>query len=227
MKIKSGKSYGVITGDIVSSSKLKPATRRKLPALMQKTARVAQKFFEPTSPLAFSIFSGDSWQCLVDDPAQALRVGLLFRAHLRGSSGDMAGFRGIDTRLSIAIGTVDFVPADRVTEGEGAAFRLSGRGLKELQGQTSRMKISAPALKDPAAWELLAELCDEIIVREWTVVRSMAVASAIMNITQEKAPRTWREKVTQSAISRRLNGARWQVVERVINQFAIAVGGQT
>jgi len=43
-----------------------------------------------------------------------------------------------DTRMAIAIGTVDFVPDDRVSRGDGHAYRDSGNALEQMMRGSKR-----------------------------------------------------------------------------------------
>lgn len=125
MKVESGKIYAVITGDIVGSSKLKPAERKELHTALKDTSDKLTEHFKQLVPLRVEIFRGDSWQLLVIDPAQSLRIGLFFRAFLRGK---MKSTR-VDTRISIGVGSIDLIPEGSISSGDGEAFRSSGEAL--------------------------------------------------------------------------------------------------
>ncbi|NVM23607.1 MAG: hypothetical protein HWN68_17725 [Desulfobacterales bacterium] len=74
MKIKAGKLYAVITGDIVSSSKLPPEKRQQLHVVMNEGSNALRKAFKKDVPLDVDIFRGDSWQVLIPDPSKSLRI---------------------------------------------------------------------------------------------------------------------------------------------------------
>src|SRR5580693_7703518 len=96
----------VLTGDVIGSSGLSLGDRQDLPALLKRAGRNLRKAFPKAVPLNPDVFRGDSWQLIVSDPALSVRAGLFFRACVIASS--PSGWR-IDTRMAIAVGTIDFV----------------------------------------------------------------------------------------------------------------------
>lgn len=72
MKIKTGKLYAILTGDIVNSSKLSSDKRQKLHYAMKEGSEAVRRAFEKDVPLDVDIFRGDSWQMLVFNPAKSL-----------------------------------------------------------------------------------------------------------------------------------------------------------
>ncbi len=70
MKSLKDKQYAVITGDIVRSSALSPAERRRLLKVIDAGSRQLRRILTASVPLDIDVFRGDSWQMLVTDPAQ-------------------------------------------------------------------------------------------------------------------------------------------------------------
>lgn len=87
MKIEMGKLYAVITGDIVSFSKLPSEKRQTLSRIMKMGSEALRKTFKGSVPMEADVFRGDSWQLLVSDAALSLRIGLFLRAYLRAAMG--------------------------------------------------------------------------------------------------------------------------------------------
>lgn len=81
--------FGVLTGDIVSSSSLASGDLRKvLGRLRDGTKRFAEAF--PGSVYGeLDVFSGDGWQVLMTDWERSLRAALFLRA--TGSSASIRG----------------------------------------------------------------------------------------------------------------------------------------
>jgi len=211
MKIFPTKRYAVLTGDIVNSSKLSKAERQRLPAEIKRAARETQKTFPDAVPLDLEVFRGDSWQLLLSDPVRSLRIGLFFRACLR--SGRERG-RGLDTRMAIALGAVDFVPKGKVSEGDGEAYRISGRVLEELPSNRF-LRIAGPDLPEQSGLDAIVGLIDAI-AQGWTGRQARAVAGALRGWTQEKIAASWSEAVSQPAITKHLGGARWPALETAL-----------
>ena len=215
MKLPNEKLYAVITGDIVQSSALSPAERRKLLTAIEAASRQIRRILTASVPLDIDVFRGDSWQMLVTDPSQSLRAALLFRALLRWQMES----HQFDTRIAIGVGTADLLPRKRVSEGSGEAFRRSGLALDAMKKR--RMCFSFPGADCERPLDVIVHLLDEIAVR-WTDKQSHAVVGAMQGWTQEKIARTWGDPpITQQTAAQHLEAAGWYAVDRGIGEFAL------
>jgi hypothetical protein len=135
------------------------------------------------------------------------------------------GYRHLDSRISIGIGAIDYLPENNVSTGNGQAFRLSGEGLESLPSY-SRMSLTFPNQRQavlPQALNVIVQLMD-LQMQRWTGKQAEAVSGALINLTQKEIATSWvREPVTQQAISQHLEGAGWvqmksglSYVERVV-----------
>lgn len=211
MKISPTKRYAVLTGDIVDSSKLSKADRQALPVVIKQAARETKKTFPDTVPYDIEVFRGDSWQILVSDAVRSLRIALFFRACLR--SGKERG-RGLDTRIAIAIGGIDFVPSGKVSEGDGPAYRASGQALEDLPAGCFLAVEGAPSLSQHGL-EAITVLMDAI-AQDWTGKQARAVAGALRGWTQDKIAASWPETISQQAVTKHLGGAHWTALETAL-----------
>ncbi|MFI5247578.1 MAG: hypothetical protein ACHQWV_03380 [Nitrospirales bacterium] len=219
MKVKTGKLYAVITGDIVASSRLSLLERVQLHEAMKRAESELKKQLGPAMPLGVDIYAGDSWQVLLSEPQTALRAALLYRAHL------LASVDKTDTRLVIGIGTVDFVPRGRVSEGEGEAFQASGRLLTEGKG-ASRMRFAAPSHPEWDLWDVVFTLLDALIVRQWTAKRALALTGALRHWTQERITTLWKPHIRQQSVVEHLQGAGWEATEQTLDAFERSLSGR-
>ena len=154
MKIKTEKLYAILTGDIVNSSKLSSDKRQKLHYAMKEGSKAVRRAFEKDVPLDVDIFRGDSWQMLVFNPAKSLRIGLFYRAFLRAEMQSS----NVDTRMSIAVGTIEFIPDDRVSGGDGQAYQYSGNALEKMT-KASHMHLSLPGKEAEESLNIMVENC--------------------------------------------------------------------
>lgn len=214
MKISPTKDYAVLTGDIVDSSKLSKADRQALPTVIKRAAAETRKTFPNAVPLDIEVFRGDSWQMLISDPVRSLRIGLFFRACFR--SGKERG-QGMDTRTAIAIGGIDFVPKGKVSEGDGEAYRASGRALEVLPAARF-LSLVAPNLPEESALDAITALIDAV-AQDWTGKQARAVAGALRGWTQEKIAASWPETISQQAITKHLAGAHWVALATALDFF--------
>jgi hypothetical protein len=210
MKVSAQKKYAVITGDIVDSSKLPKAQRKALPGRIAKASRETTKAFPDAVPLEVDVFRGDGWQLLVSEVGQCLRIGLFFRACLRSAS---ERGRGLDTRVAIAVGLVDFV-RERVSQGDGEAYRLSGRAL-EAMPRKQRLSLALPAENTTDALPVIVRLID-VLAQGWTGRQALAVRGALRGWTHEKIAQEWPEKISQQAVTKHLDGAQWPALEAAL-----------
>ncbi|MGM0374687.1 MAG: hypothetical protein ACQEQQ_09755 [Chloroflexota bacterium] len=203
--------YAVITGDIVGSSQMEMEERRELPEMLAAfSERLREQF--PSVPYPVSIYRGDSWQFLVNDPARSLRIGIYFRTLVRST----IKVKGADTRMGIGIGTVDFLIQEELSRGDGQAFRLSGECLERLE-KSSRVGIAFPdELSSPlseAVHVILAFM--DGMVTGWTAKQSRAISGAIVGYTQEEiAARCFEKEISQQAVAQHLKRADWSTFEK-------------
>jgi hypothetical protein len=177
------KTYAVLTGDIIGSSKLGP---EGLDAAMSLLRRLAEEF-EETHPESVvgqpEVFRGDSWQLVLQRPALALTAAVFIRAGFK--AGDF------DTRVGIGLGTVERLNTERISQSVGPAFVRSGQALDQLgKDQTlalPRFDEAAPAGSAHTALGMLEAgvgLLDALVVR-WTQRESVAVYGALRGLSQE------------------------------------------
>lgn len=149
----------VITGDIVSSSRITLAHRGQLLDCLNTMGDELQAI----SPFRMELFRGDSFQLLIDQPASAVEIAILLRARLKFHSPDNSGFIW-DARTSIGIGKVEFVSNNVVTS-DGQAFQFSGRQLDEMS--RNRLACRTPWQDVDEEFKLTMALADDII-SGWT-----------------------------------------------------------
>ncbi|MFO8032167.1 MAG: SatD family protein [Desulfohalobiaceae bacterium] len=215
MEIQKDKVYAVLTGDIIGSSRLSGEQRQELYQAMQRASARLQEAFVQAVPLEMDIFRGDSWQLLVAEPEKALRIGLLYRLDIRTSFADKA-----DSRFGLGIGRILFLPGERVSQGEGPAFRLSGQALDSLPAYSSMGMALEPGRQQ--GWAELLQSCMvllDTIVRDWTPKQALAVYGALLGWTQDRIATLWQPKVSQQTIAEYLQKAGWANVKHFLQVF--------
>jgi hypothetical protein len=213
MKIESGKLYAVLTGDIVSFSKLPKGDRASIHRILQEGTETFQKAFKGSIPLKVDVFRGDSWQLLVADTSLALRAALFLRAYLCASIETAK----VDTRIALGIGTIDFVPDGRVSRGDGAAYRISGSGLERMN-KASRMSFGFLDNSAEGALDIIVRLVDAIVIK-LSARQARALTGALQGLTQERIGSLWKPPITQQTVNRHLQRAGWFAVEGAIRFF--------
>lgn len=217
-----GRIVGVLTGDVVSSSEVAQEIRTRLPDLLRKAGQEVRDAFGAAVPYAIDIFRGDSWQMVVGEPECALRVALDLRCILHS----LETTEPVLTRVGIGIGDVDFIPDSAVSEGDGAAFRLSGQALEELDRHRHlAIRIADNvASAECAGLPVMATLIDAVGSR-WTAKQSQAVSGALRGLTQEQIGAAWQpHPISQQAVAQHLERAGWSAISTGLEFFERVIG---
>lgn len=223
MKIDLQQPVAVITGDIVGSGKFSGASRRRLHAVMQEIGGQLQQTFAEAVPLAPDIYRGDAWQALVIEPAKSLRAALFYRALLRARMQS----RPTDCRMAIAVDTIDFLPDDRISQGDGPAFRQSGRLMENMPRQQRMAFTMSGQTATAASLSIVLQLVDVLATR-WSEKQALAVSGALQDWTQETIARQcWPEPISQQAVAQHLERAGWHALEKAIEYFETTVAEAT
>jgi hypothetical protein len=181
---------------------------------MSRASSALRRAFKSAVPVPVAIFRGDSWQLLVTDPVQALRIALFYRASLRAEM----GVRRLDTRMVIAIGRIDFIPGEQIAEGDGPAYRLSGRALESMHKRET-MRLVYPSHPEERALGVVVHLLDALVSR-WSDKQALAVTGALRGWSQAHiATKSWREPISQQAVAQHLDRAAWSYVESALTYF--------
>lgn len=207
LKLNPGQHCAVLTGDVVGSSRLDETARRELPVALKKASQAARSLYGKAIPLDADVFRGDSWQLVVTDAKLGLRAAVFFRSHLHGYSPDV----GLDTRIAIGVGKINFVPKGQVSQGDGPAFRESGKVLESMP-KSRRLALSVAEIETPGGIAPVMGLMDTVIER-WTEKQSLAVVGMLQGLQQSQIAELWTPPVKQPVIARHLRQAGWEAVE--------------
>lgn len=220
MRVQPTRTYAILTGDVVGSSKLPASARRSLQRALGQVDTRVRRTFSKACPLPLDVFRGDAWQLLVVSAGTALRIALYVRALMRV----LMDSRVVDTRVAIGIGKIQFIPGNEVSQGDGPAYRLSGQGLDEMPRQA---RLGVRSEDDDAPHVLLDALLigTDALSRPWTVSQAQAIVGAITGKTQEAIATGWKpEPITQQAVAQHLDRAHWFAIERALAAFEAAHG---
>jgi hypothetical protein len=193
------KIIAVLTGDLVASQ---TAGSAKVEAVMQRIAQTAQDL----GAKGFTRFRGDGWQIALQHPQQVLWAVLLILADLRASG------IGVDTRISVGIGSYTSLGTANLSDATGPAFVLSGQGLDAMPKQ-SRLAIAGGADWQKAMLDLV-----DWHTAQWTAAQAEAVAMFLRHAEnhQQLAARLG---ITRQAMQSRLAAAGINALDRAIAAF--------
>lgn len=217
--MKNDKLYAVITGDIVDSSKLTSSQRSRLLSALKSSFNTIKDMMPDGIHASFEIHRGDSFQGVLTKPDTAFRAAIAIRASLRHGFKTKQRRYALDARIAIGIGSIDFLPAGRGSEGDGEAFRRSGQTLDEMKGD-QRLIIRTPWREVDAELDIECALLDALINR-WSGEQAQAILGQIQGLTQEKAAKEF--GVSQPAVRQRLKSAGGWAIEKLCHRYEQAI----
>ena len=194
----------VITGDIVNSKKISP--KKWLKFLKQELDT------NGSSPKAWEIYRGDSFQVIISKPEDALKAAIKIKATIKS-------IQGLDVRMAIGIGTRTY-NAPKVTESNGTAFVHSGEKFEILKKEKQNLAVKSDWDDFDKEINLLLKL-SLIPMDNWTVN-----AAEIVKTTMENPDKLQEELgkivgIKQNAISNRMKRAYYDEIMQV-NEMYVA-----
>jgi hypothetical protein len=206
------KNYAVVTGDIIDSSSIEG--KDQLNNELKKSFKLIEKKFKSkTFTPSFNIFRGDSFQGVLANPENALRVGLLIRTTLKKSRDGDENLNW-DTRISIGVGKVDYLP-ENISEGDGAAYRNSGPVLDKLKGNF-KLAITTPSDTINQELETSCALADAVM-NKWTPAQAEIVYRLLQNTTQKEIGEAL--DISEAAVHYRVKAAGWFAIKKFLQRF--------
>ncbi|MFT3824272.1 MAG: SatD family protein [Chitinophagaceae bacterium] len=205
------KKAAVISADIVGSTALKPASRKRLQQVLNKFSNHATGTWKD---LQLQQYRGDSLQAiLTTNMASSLRVALLLQSQLLQEK--------FHIRTAIGIGSISFSSKNVVTS-DGTAFHASGPYLDELKKTGNIISIAG---NDPAftnEWQAHSAALNYIIQR-WTPQQAAAISLQLQEYTQQTIAR--KLKIKQPSVHQRLQAGGWHPVQKILQRFETVVSG--
>jgi hypothetical protein len=167
---------GVITGDLVNSTRIAPEWRKDVVDALNKCV----SDFMSITPIKIEMYRGDSFQVVVDKAEQTLSVAIALRSKLKASTPE--GVDTWDARVSVGIGEI-FFESDHVVTSDGEAFRLSGRAFDSIGKK--KLTVLTPWEDLNMAMEVNTRFADEII-SSWTARQARVVYHSILSLKIQK-----------------------------------------
>lgn len=221
--------HAIITGDIVSSRKIKPAIREKLYRDLEAFLKSIKKQWIT----GYEIYRGDSIQCEAISPAASLRIALMIKSFVmayippsvqKKISADQSNGKQVrgylnaefDIRLAIGVGVVDFIKKSRLSNSDGPAFQLSGETLDTLKEDYPRIGFKTDDEKLNNDIEALILLIDAV-TQKWTQNQAAFALSKLQKKKDEEIALDF--QISLSAVNQRKKTAQWFALEKAIEYF--------
>ena len=221
-------SYAIITGDIVSSGKIKPVVREKLFASINDLLKKMKRKWISD----YETYRGDSLQCVAASPEKSLRIALIIRSYLKSyeppsaepkktSKKKKIAIKGyfttsFDIRVAIGIGKADFINKKKISSSDGEAFRFSGSTLDQLKENSQRLGIKTFNKNFDFQIEPSILLLDGLI-QKWTQNQAELVYHKLQDKKEDEIAALL--GISQSAVNQRTKTAQWYAIEKLIKYF--------
>jgi hypothetical protein len=194
----------VITADMVNSTQF---SREESTAWLEELLAILRQNQVFKWALKPEIYRGDSFQAVLKNPDEAMRMAILARACMRKHAPNA------DMRIAIGIGHTEQL-TDRPGTSDGEAFRLSGHLADTIRQQKARIGIALSRPSEPlsATLDLL-----ETVIESWTSAQSEVIESLLQgkNVTQIAETLS----ISQSAASQRVASSKWWAIDSFLATF--------
>lgn len=195
----------VASVDIVNSSKLTAAKRRKLLAVIDKCMQMLK---QESKDMVVEISRGDSIQILWRKNAvEALRQCLWLHMMLLKE--------GFEMRTGFGIGNISLLTKTLATS-DGTAFQLSGRCLDAIKNTDNRIGIAFEPDALNNEWTVHNIVLNYVLQRT-TAPQAVAMALMLENKTQLETAKALRIK--QPSVHQRLKAGGWVIIQSIVNRF--------
>ena len=209
------KIFTVITGDFIGFSHLPASVRQEMYFVLKNCGSQLSAVFPGIMPYEIDVFRGDGWQILLTDPVLSLRAALYLRACIKAH----APAEHVDSRLAIGVGPIDYVPDNRVSAGDGTAFRMSGKMIEQMNSPKSgTMRFSMNG------WDQ-AQLVDGLVRMAgafaglWTAKQALAMTGALQGWDRKQISGLWQPAISPQAVGKHLERGNWYAVEHGVRGF--------
>lgn len=212
--------HAVLTGDIVRSTSIEADYKEKLLEISGDIKDHVEDSFQ------LEIYRGDSFQGIVVDPLNALRISLLIRGGLRRYS--RKNTKSIDSawdaRISIGIGGINNLKKmkkEQIGILDGDAFVRSGKALDGMKGEKSLLKITTGIEELDDEFYASCALADAIVSR-WSVEQAEAIYLYLLeNLTQEEIGK--RLEISQRAVGKRMMAGNMDNLKKFLERYQTAI----
>jgi hypothetical protein len=171
---------GIITGDIVNSTEiLKSGHRDELLGVLKNTVNEVNSVYQ-SDDVKMEIYRGDSFQIVVKNFSETLKIALIMRTALIANSKDNIRW---DARIGIGVGKGEYITTS-IVESDGEAFHKSGQAFDSLD-KNSRMVIQTPDNDFNNELSVSTAFADDIITN-WTKTQAKIIYLFLINSLIQK-----------------------------------------
>ncbi|MCW9038426.1 MULTISPECIES: hypothetical protein [Altibacter] len=212
------KEVAILSGDLINSSKYPKGVLLEVIAAI-KTVFSSLETQYPKSGISFSIYRGDSFQGVTEQPELALTVALQLKAAVNMYTAEKHSTKAktpvADLRIAIGIGEAEYQKGS-LAESNGPAFQYSGRTLDAMKAEGVKMALTTayPEINDE--FKVSLKLLDSITNR-WSTASAEVVFYLLKGLTEQQIANELDR--SQAAIHLRKKAAGWEEIQLLLQRY--------
>lgn len=209
----------VITADLIDSSQYDEEVLEKvLDTLSSEFDQIIKH--HKKKEVRFNIYRGDSFQGVIQDPANALLISLQIKAvinriHLKKTKKNKTYSKVADFKIAIGIGTID-LERKAISESNGQAFQFSGRSLDEMKTENRKTRLKSPEQEIDDEFNTSFYLLDTI-TDKWSTASAEVVYYLLKGFKEREIAQEL--KITQSAVNQRKKASGWEAISGLLERY--------
>jgi predicted DNA-binding protein YlxM (UPF0122 family) len=202
----------VVTGDIIESTNYSTEELEQLLNVLHDEFQHVKSLYGAD----FNIFRGDSFQGVVNHPAEALNIALLIKVAVNKTVIQNAHVNGLpDLKIAIGIGKIDLLRSS-ILESNGEAFQFSGRTLDTMKGDYPRILLKTRDKSITEEFNVHFALFDSI-TSKWSTASAEVVYYLHKGYKEREIAETL--GINQSAVNQRKKVANWDAVALMLRRY--------
>ncbi|GHC51697.1 hypothetical protein [Ulvibacter litoralis] len=211
------KNIAILSGDLINSSEYESTTLKAVVTTLKKEFAVIEAQY-PGERISFSIYRGDSFQGVVENPVLALTIALQIKAAVNAvtnaevskSTTPIAGIR-----ISIGIGEATY-QKDALAESNGEAFQYSGRTLDIMKAEGMKMALTTANADVNSEFKVQLKFLDATTDR-WSIASAEVVYFLLKGYKEQEIATELSR--SQAAINLRKKAAGWDEIKLLLERY--------
>lgn len=213
----------VLTADLIDSSQYEEEVLKKVLDTLSSEFELIIKHHKKKN-VRFSIYRGDSFQGIVQDPANALLISLQIKAavnriHLKRTKKNKTYSKIADFKIAIGIGAID-LERKAISESNGQAFQFSGRSLDEMKTGNRKTRLKTPEQEVDDEFNTSFYLLDTI-TDKWSTASAEVVYFLLKGYKEREIATEL--NITQSAVNQRKKASGWEAITALLERYQYVI----
>lgn len=208
----------VLSGDLVNSSGYAPALLQTIITLLKLEFKAVIDA-HPSEAITFSVYRGDSFQGVVENPSLALAIALQIKTAVTKNASDKNASKSstplADIRIAIGVGEATY-KKKALEESNGEAFQRSGRSLDAMKGEGRNMTLTTANEQINHEFAVSLKFLDGVTDR-WSVASAEVVYYLLKNYTEQQIADEI--GISQAAVNSRKKAAGWEEIQLLLKRY--------